>query len=116
MSSVLNRNAFLVKEHVGLFKSANNFDIYDPHTNERILECREERLGFFTQLLRFSDYKRYTPFDIEVREPDGTLHRCLLTSGGGASGVHGHSALVRKHDCYISHGELEIALRPAAPP
>jgi hypothetical protein len=86
---------------------------------------------------------------IEVRDPRGILHRCLLNSGGGASGVHEHSALVRgrslivavgprmcalrlprldldwnvvvdeatcfgvyysmKHDCYISHGELEVA-------
>ena len=29
MHSALNNNLFLVKEHVGLFKAANNFDIYD---------------------------------------------------------------------------------------
>jgi uncharacterized protein YxjI len=71
MHKVLNRNLYLVKEHAGLFKSANNFDIYDPSTNEQILQCREDRLGFFTKMLRFTDYKRYTPFDIEVRLPSG---------------------------------------------
>jgi uncharacterized protein YxjI len=71
MHKVLNRNLFLVKEHAGLFKSANNFDIYDPQTKEQIMQCREDRLGFFTKLLRFTDYKRYTPFDIEVRTPAG---------------------------------------------
>jgi hypothetical protein len=71
MHSVLNRNLFLVKEHAGLFKAANNYDIYDPQTNEQILQCREDRLGFLTKWLRFTDYKRYTPFDIEVRTPGG---------------------------------------------
>lgn len=71
MVEVLARNLFLVKEHVGMFKAANNFDIYDPQTNQIIMECREEKLGFFTKMLRFTDYKRMTPFDIQVRTPDG---------------------------------------------
>jgi len=71
MNSVLNKNLFLVKEHVGMFKAASNYDIYDPDTNEMIMECREERLGIFTKMFRFSDYKRMTPFDVQVRTPDG---------------------------------------------
>lgn len=71
MSDVINRNLFLVKEHVGMFKAANNFDIYDPESGEVIMECREPTLGFFTKLLRFTDYKRMTPFDIQIRTPDG---------------------------------------------
>lgn len=71
MENPLSKNAFLVREHVGLFKAANNFDILDPDTGQIVLECREEKLGFFTKLLRFSDYKRYTPFHIEIREPQG---------------------------------------------
>lgn len=70
-SNPLARNSFLVKEHVGMFKAANNFDIYDPATGSMILECREEQLGIFTKLLRFTDYKRMTPFHIEIREPNG---------------------------------------------
>ncbi|EDY84671.1 hypothetical protein VDG1235_4304 [Verrucomicrobiia bacterium DG1235] len=54
-----------------MFKAANNFDIFDPATGERVLECREEKLGGFTKLLRFTDYKRMTPFHIEIREPNG---------------------------------------------
>lgn len=69
--SVLTHNTYLVKEHVGLFKAANNFDIYDPETGAVILHCREDRLGFFTRMLRFTDYKRMTPFDIEIRTPEG---------------------------------------------
>lgn len=67
----LGLDAYLVKEHVGLFKAANNFDIHDPNTGATLLECREERLGALTRLLRYTDYKRMTPFDIEIREPGG---------------------------------------------
>ncbi len=72
MDEILSRNLFLVKEHVGMFKAANNFDIHDPESGEIIAECREEKLGFLTKLLRFSDYKRMTPFEIEIRQPDGS--------------------------------------------
>jgi uncharacterized protein YxjI len=73
MHSSLRNNQYLVKEHVGMFKAANNFDIFDPQTNQKILECREPNLGFFTKLLRFTDYKRMTPFNLEIRTPDGQL-------------------------------------------
>lgn len=71
MYPALNRNLFLVKEHLGIFKAANNYDIYDPETSEMVLTCREDNLGILTKLLRFTDYKRMTPFDIEIRTPDG---------------------------------------------
>jgi uncharacterized protein YxjI len=71
MHPVLNRNLYFVKEHVGFFKAANNYDILDPETSEIILNCREEKLGFFTKMLRFTDYKRYTPFDVQIRTPSG---------------------------------------------
>ena len=72
-SSPFALNDYLVKEHVGLFKAANNFDLYDPATGQIVLLCREETLGLFTKILRFTDYKRYTPFDISVRTPAGEL-------------------------------------------
>lgn len=71
MHAALNRNLFLVKEHVGMFKAANNFDIYDPETGELIVECREERLGAFTKFLRFTDYKTMTPFHVDLMTPSG---------------------------------------------
>ena len=71
MHPILNQNLFFVKEHVGMFKAANNFDIYNPETNEMIMECREDNLGIFTKILRFTDYKRMTPFNIEIRTPSG---------------------------------------------
>jgi len=71
MSHVVNKNLFLVKEHVGLFKAANNFDVHDPETGDVIMHCREPSLGFITKLLRFTDYKRMTPFDIQITTPTG---------------------------------------------
>jgi uncharacterized protein YxjI len=71
MHEALSRNLYLVKEHVGIFKAANNFDIYDPETGEMIMECREDNLGIFSKILRFTDYKRMTPFDIRVTDMEG---------------------------------------------
>ena len=73
MHDSVNRNLFFIKEHVGMFKASKNFDILDPETGEIVLLCREPKLGFFTKMLRFSDYKRKTPFNVEVRTPDGEL-------------------------------------------
>ena len=71
MHEVLNRNLFLVKEHVGMFKAASNYDVLDPETGAELLHCREERIGIFTKILRFTKYKRNTPFDVDVRTPSG---------------------------------------------
>jgi uncharacterized protein YxjI len=71
MNPALQRSMFLVKEHVGVFKAANNYDVLDPQSGQVVLHCREDGLGFFTRLLRFTDYKRMTPFDIRIKTPDG---------------------------------------------
>ena len=71
MNSVLSKNIFFVKEHVRMFKASNSFDILDPETKQIVLECREENLGFFTKMFRFTDYKRMTPFNMEVKIPGG---------------------------------------------
>jgi len=72
MHPVLSRNQFLVKEQVGIFKASNNFDVLDPENGTEIMHCREDSLGFFTKMFRFSKrYKRNTPFDVEIRTPDG---------------------------------------------
>lgn len=49
MHQILNRNLFFVKEHVGMFKAANNYDVIDPETQEPLMECREENLGILTK-------------------------------------------------------------------
>lgn len=71
MHAVLQKSLFFVREQVGLFKAANNYDIFDPASNAVIMECREPNLGFLTKMLRFTDYKRMTPFQVEVKTPAG---------------------------------------------
>jgi uncharacterized protein YxjI len=71
MHSILNQNMFLIKEHVGLLKAASNYDVLDPSTGQELLHCREERIGIFTKILRFTDYRRMTPFHVDVRTPGG---------------------------------------------
>lgn len=71
MNPIFNKNIFLIKEHLGIFKAANNYDIYDPSNNQMILNCREPNLGFITKIFRFTDYKRMTPFDVQISTTEG---------------------------------------------
>jgi uncharacterized protein YxjI len=73
MNPIFNQTIFLVKEKIGMFKASNNYDIFNPENNELVLTCREPNLGFITKLFRFTDYKRMTPFDIEIRTATGEL-------------------------------------------
>jgi uncharacterized protein YxjI len=82
MHPILNRNLYFVKEHVKVFKAANSFDVYDPDTKQIILQAREERLGFFTKMFRFTDYKRMTPFEIDIKTPEGNT---IITVKRGVS-------------------------------
>ena len=71
MNPLLNNQLFLIKEHIGMFKAANNFDIYNPETGEMMMTCREEKLGFFTKMFRFTKYKMMTPFHVEIKSLNG---------------------------------------------
>lgn len=82
MHPALNKNLFFVKEHVKVFKAANSFDVLDPETKQLIFQCQEENLGFFTRFFRFTDYKRMTPFNMEIKTPEGQR---LLTVRRGVS-------------------------------
>jgi uncharacterized protein YxjI len=82
MHPALNKNLFFVKEHVKIFKAANSFDIFDPETKEQILQCSEDNLGFFTKMFRFTDYKRTTPFNMNVKDMNGNT---LFTVKRGVS-------------------------------
>ncbi|HEX8330428.1 MAG TPA: phospholipid scramblase-related protein [Hymenobacter sp.] len=80
MNPILTRNQFFVKEHVGMFKAANSYDILDLESQQTLLECREPNLGFFTKMFRFTKYKTQTPFEIEVK--DGVGQAVLRLSRG----------------------------------
>ncbi|MBC7493667.1 MAG: RNAase [Flavobacterium sp.] len=71
MNEILNKNLFLIKEKIGIFKASNNYDVFDPENNKNILICREPNLSFFTKLFRFTDYKRMTQFNVVISTPEG---------------------------------------------
>jgi uncharacterized protein YxjI len=95
MHPALQRNMFFVKEHTGVFKAANNYDVLDPQTGQIVLLCREEGLGFFTKLLRFTDYKRMTPFDVRIKSPEGVT---LVRVTRGVSLFMSHVKVRDEHD------------------
>jgi uncharacterized protein YxjI len=98
MHAVFSQNLFFVKEHTGIFKAANNFDIYHPESNQIVIECREPNLGLFTKILRFSDYKRMTPFHLELRTPEGAK---LMTVRRGVSFFVSEVEVLDEHDKLI---------------
>ena len=73
MDSILEKNLYLFKEHIGLFKAHNNYDIYDPKSKEIILHCREKNLNIFYKIIRTikSSLKMFTPFEIEITHLNG---------------------------------------------
>jgi len=100
MHSSLQLNHFFVKEHVGLFKASNNYDIFDPTTQQKILECREPNLGIFAKLFRFTDYKRMTPFNIEIRTPEGAK---VLSMKRGISLFVSNVDVLDENDIVVGH-------------
>ena len=48
---------------------------------------------------------------VQVIEPTGSSRMCLLTAGGGASGIHEHSALVHDQRLVVAVGQRLCALR-----
>ena len=71
MNAILNQNLFFVKEHAAMFKASNSYDVLNPDTEQIILNCREEKPGFFTRILRFTNFDTSTPFHIEIKTPNG---------------------------------------------
>jgi uncharacterized protein YxjI len=94
----LSKNIFFVKEHVRIFKASNSFDIFDPETREIVLECREDKLGFFTKIFRFTDYKRMTPFNMEIRVPGGQK---IITVRRGVSFILSTVEVLDENDVVI---------------
>ena len=73
MKKLLQKNTFLFKEQLGLFKASNNYDVYDPQTEEIILHCREKNLNPLYKIIRLlvTELKSMTPFEIEISGLDG---------------------------------------------
>lgn len=69
--SLLNKNTFFVKEHVGYFKAANAYDVLDPATGQIIGTVRETIPNFLIKLLKFTKMKTSLPFTVDIFDDDG---------------------------------------------
>jgi hypothetical protein len=89
MTDALNGSRFLIREHAGLLKAAHELDVLSPDTAEPFLQCREETVGRLSKVLRFCNYWSLTPFDVQIRTPDGrSLLRIVRGVPVFASRVH----------------------------
>ena len=68
MHPVLKRNVYFVKEHTG---ALSHYDMLDPETQELVLTCRETTPSTMTKVMRYSPFKRKTPFEVKVTTPSG---------------------------------------------
>jgi uncharacterized protein YxjI len=80
-TGLLNRKTIFVREHVGLFKAANAYDLLDPETKEVVGRAQEKVRGFFTKMLKFTNWKTRLSFTIDFHDASGgdavvlTVHR-----------------------------------------
>ena len=73
MIDVLNRNAFVIQQAFRLLKAGTAYDILDAETGQKLLEGREDNLGFITKVLRFTEQRKRTPFDVKIKLPEGPI-------------------------------------------
>ncbi|MDF3055890.1 MAG: hypothetical protein K0R17_105 [Rariglobus sp.] len=76
---MLNRTQYFIREHAGLLKLSDVYDILDPQSQAKIGEAREEISGF-VKFLRLFVNKSLMPTRIAVYEHTGESSRKLLFS------------------------------------
>lgn len=64
---MLSKTTYFIREHVGLLKLSNAYDILDPETQKRI-GLAEEEPGLLIQLLRLAVNKHVLPTSVYVYE------------------------------------------------
>lgn len=69
---MLDRSQFFIKEHAGLFKTRDVYDILDPETQEPLGRA-EEAIGGFKQFARWFINKKLMSTTVECRDADGHL-------------------------------------------
>ena len=70
---MLEHNKYVIKERVKIISAVQSYDILDPESGQPI-GLAEEKIGVFTQLLRWVMSKQFLPTRLEVREkPDDSL-------------------------------------------
>lgn len=76
---MLNRKHYFIREHVGLLKLSDVYDILDPETKSKIGEAREEISGF-VKFLRLLINKQLMPTRVCVYEGTEKTSQTLLFS------------------------------------
>jgi uncharacterized protein YxjI len=66
---LLHLRTFLIKEHVGMFKLTDTYDIFDPETGRKLGVAREE-VSSFVRYSRLLLSKKLMPTRINVREEE----------------------------------------------
>jgi len=66
-NKMLNKKSYFIREHVGLMKLSDTYDILDPETQEQIGIAREKP-GAFIHVLRFLVHKKLLPTKVFVYE------------------------------------------------
>jgi uncharacterized protein YxjI len=65
--SMLDRKTYFIREHVGLLKLVDTYDILDPQTQAKIGQAREE-IPVWSQFMRLLVNKRMLPTTVNVYE------------------------------------------------
>jgi len=68
---MLNKSAYLIREHVGILKLTNTYDIVEPETQLQIA-IAQEKPGILIHVLRMLIHKRILPSQVFVYEGSNT--------------------------------------------
>lgn len=96
---MLNRRTFFIREHVGILKLSDTYDILDPETQKQVGIARE-RPGTLIHVLRFLVNKRLLPTKVFVYEGDDpeNASRLLFSIRRGVSLVRSRVHIHDKSD------------------
>ncbi len=81
MTGLLDRKTLFVREHVGMFKAANAYDLLDPANGQVVGRAQQSVRGFFGKVLRFTAWKTKLSFTILFHDASAddavvlTVHR-----------------------------------------
>src|SRR5262245_44641058 len=81
MPGLLDRKTIFVREHVGMFKAANAYDLLDPQTQAVVGRAQEKVRGLFSKMLKFTNWKTRLSFTIHFHDASAgdavalTVHR-----------------------------------------
>lgn len=77
---MLNLRTFLIRERVGMLRLTDHYDIFDPDSNEKVGEAREEISGLI-KALRFLVSKKLLPTVVNVYGDDDETPVFSITRG-----------------------------------